>query len=79
MRSWFTLHGLCMDISFVEFRQLREVGVFSYLVIPCLKSNALVLDFVRSEMAMDFDSKEVEPMLDEGDCPWIAHGLIWDC
>ena len=26
-----------MDTDFVEFRQLRKVGVFSYLVISCLK------------------------------------------
>ena len=65
-----------MDTSFVEFRQLREVGVFSYLVIPCLKGHEMVLDVVRPEMAMDFGSKEVEPMLDEGGCPWTAHGLI---
>ena len=38
-----------------------------------------VLDVVRPEMAMDFGSKEVDPMFDEGGCPWTAHGLIWDC
>ena len=26
-----------MGTSIVEFQQLREVGVFSYLDIPCLK------------------------------------------
>ena len=68
-----------MDTDFVEFQQLREVGVFSYLVIPCLKSHEMVFDVVRSKMAMDFDSKEVEPILDEGGCPWTTHKLIWDC
>ena len=68
-----------MDTDFVEFRQLQEVGVFSYLVIPCLKSHEMVLDVMRPGMAMDFDSKKVEPMLDEGGCPLIAHILIWDC
>ena len=68
-----------MDTGFVEFRQLREVGVFSYLDIPCLKSHEIVLDVVRPKMAMDFDSKEVELILDEGGCPWTTHGLIWDC
>ena len=38
----------------------------------------MVLNVVRPEVAMGFGSKEVEPMLDEGGCPWIAHGLIWD-
>ena len=61
-----------------SFNKLRKVGVFSYLVIPCLKSHEMVLDVVRPEMAMDFGSKEVEPMLDEGGCPWTAHRLIWD-
>ena len=46
-----------MDTDFVEFRQLWEVRVFSYLVISCLKSHEMVLDVVRPEMAMDFGSK----------------------
>ena len=46
-----------MNTGFVEFRQHREVGVFSYLVIPCLKIHEIVLDVVRSGMAMDFRSK----------------------
>ena len=62
-----------MGISIVAFRQLREVRVFSYFVISCLKIHEMVLDIVRSEMAMDFSSKEVELMLDE------AHVLFWDC
>ena len=57
-----------MGIGIVEFRQLREVGVFSYLVISCLKRHEMVLDVMRPKMAMDFGSKEVEPMLDEGAC-----------
>ena len=52
-----------------SFEKLREVGVFSYLVIPCLKSHEMILEAVRPEMAMGFDSKEVEPMLNEGGCP----------
>ena len=59
-----------------SFDKLRKVGVFSYLVIPCLKIHEMVLDVVKPEMAMDFGSKEVEPMLDEGIYPWTAHGLI---
>ena len=39
----------------------------------------MVLGVVRPEMAMDFCLKEVEPMLDEGGCPWTAHVLLWDC
>ena len=56
-----------------SFDKLWKVGVFSYLVIPCLKSHEMVLDV---EMAMDFGSKEVEPMLDKGGCPWTTHGLM---
>ena len=33
-----TLQGLCVDTDFVEFRQLQEVGVFSYSVIFGFKS-----------------------------------------
>ena len=40
----------------------------------------MVLDVVRPEMAMDFSSKEVEPMLDEGglsmDNPRTDLGLL---
>ena len=39
----------------------------------------MVLGVVRPEMAMDSLFHKVEPMLDEGGRPWIAHGLIWDC
>ena len=35
----------------------------------------MVLGVVRSEMAMDFGSKEVEPMLDEG----AVHGQPTYC
>ena len=38
----------------------------------------VVLGVVRPEMVIDFDSKEVEPMLDEG-YPWTAHVLFADC
>ena len=38
----------------------------------------MVLGVVRSEMAMDFGSKEVEQMLDEGPS-MTAHRLIRDC
>ena len=68
-----------MDTGFVEFRQLQEVVVFSYMVIPYLKSYEMVLDVMRPEMAMDLGSKKVEPMLDEGGCPWTTHRLVWDC
>ena len=35
----------------------------------------VVLGVVRPEMAIDFDSKEVEPMLDEG----VVHGQPTYC
>ena len=38
-QSWSTLQGLRVGTNFVEFRQLREVGVFSYLDILYLKSH----------------------------------------
>ena len=68
-----------MGTGIVEFRQLREVGVFSYLVISCLKIHEMVLGVVRSEMAMGSRFHKVEPMLDEGGRPWTAHRLIKDC
>ena len=35
-----------MDTDFMEFRQIRHVGVFSYLVISCLKAMTMVLGVV---------------------------------
>ena len=52
-----------MGTSFVEFRQLREIGAFSYLIYSLAKSLINDLGVVRPEMAMDFGSKEVEPRL----------------
>ena len=78
-QSWSMLQGLRLGTSFVEFRQLREVWVFFYLDILCLKAMKMVLGVVKPEMAMDFGSKEVEPMLDEGavmDSPCTVMGLL---
>ena len=33
------LQGLRVDTDFVEFRQLREVGVFSYFIYSLAKSH----------------------------------------
>ena len=52
-----------MGTSFVEFRQLREVRAFSYLIYSLAKSLINDLGVVRPKMAMDFSSKEVEPRL----------------
>ena len=59
-----------MGTGFEEFRQLREVGVFSYLDIPCLKRHDNVLGCVRPEMAMGSRFHKVELMLGE----MAAHG-----
>ena len=64
-----------MGIDIVEFRQLREVGVFFYLDILCLKSNENGFGCCEAGMAMDFGSKKVEPMLDEG----VVHGQPTYC
>ena len=41
-----------------SFDKLWEVGVFSYLVISCLKAMTMVLGVVRPGRAMDFGSKK---------------------
>ena len=41
-----------MDTDFVEFRQLQEVGVFSYLVYSLAKSHFNGWGFVEAWMAM---------------------------
>ena len=38
-RSWSTLQELHVDVDFVEFRQLREVEIFSYLFYSLAKSH----------------------------------------
>ena len=64
-----------MGTGIVEFRQLREVGVFFYLDILCLKSHENGLGCCETGMAMDLCSKEVEPMIDEG----VVHGQPTYC
>ena len=59
----------------MEFWQLREAGVFSYLVYSLAKSFVNDLGVVRSEMVMDFGSKEVEPRLMKG----LSMHYFWDC
>ena len=68
-----------MGISIVEFRQLREVGVFFYLDILCLKSHENGFRCCEAGNDHGFRFQEVEPMLDEGGRPWIAPGLVWAC
>ena len=46
-----------MDTDFVEFRQLQEVGVFSYLVYSLAKSHFNGWGFVEAWMAMFLVSK----------------------
>ena len=41
-----------MDIDFVEFQKLREVGVFSYLVYSLAKSHFNGWGFVKAWMAL---------------------------
>ena len=38
-----------MDTSFVEFQQLREVGVFSYLLYSFLRAILMARDILRHE------------------------------
>ena len=59
-----------MDTSIVEFRKLREVGVFFYLDILCLKSHDNGFGCCEAGNNHGFRFQEVEPMLDEG----AAHG-----
>ena len=47
-----TLQGLRVDTDFVEFRQLQEVGVFSYLVYSLAKSHFNGWGFVKAWMVV---------------------------
>ena len=46
-----------MDTDFVEFRQLQEVGIFSYLVYSLVKSHFNGWGFVEAWMAVFSVSK----------------------
>ena len=55
-----------MGTGIVEFRQLREVGVFFYLDILCLKSHENGFGCCKVGNGHGFRFQEVEPMFDEG-------------
>ena len=63
-----------------SFDKLRKVGVFSYFDIPCLKSHENDFGCCEAGMTMNFGSKEVGSMLDEGglsmDSPRTVMGLL---
>ena len=70
-----------MDTGFVEFRQLRKVGVFSYLVYFRFKSLVNGLDGVRPLVAVwsvpklrTEMVKFLGPVLDS---PGLISGLKW--
>ena len=46
-----------MDTNFVEFRQLEEVGIFSYFVYSLAKSHSNGWGFVEARMAVFLVSK----------------------
>ena len=48
-----------MDIDFVEFRQLQEVGIFSYLVYSLVKNHFNGWGFVEAWMAVFSVSKSL--------------------
>ena len=49
-----------MDTDFVEFRQLQEVGVFSYLIYSLSKSHFNGFGFVKAWMAAFSVSKYLD-------------------
>ena len=55
-----------MGTGIVEFRQLRNVGVFFYLDIICLKIHENSFRCGEAENGHGFRFQEVEPMLNEG-------------
>ena len=63
-----------MGTSIVEFRQLREVGVFSYLNISYLKIHENGFGCYETGNGHGFRFQEVELMLDE----WVVLGQPTD-
>ena len=68
-----------MGTGIVEFRQLQEVGVFSYSDIPCLKSHENGFGVVKPKMIVHSSPKKMGLSVRSGDYPWTVHGLIWGC
>ena len=64
-----------MGTDIVEFQKLREVGVFSYLDILCLKCHDNGFGLCEVGNGLGLGSKEVEPMIDEG----AVHGQPTHC
>ena len=54
-----------MGIGIVEFRKLREVGVFFYLDILCIKGHENGFRCCETEKGHGFRFQEMELMLDE--------------
>ena len=48
-QSRYTRRGLCTDTDLVEFQQLQEVGVFSYLCYSLAKSHFMDGDLLGPE------------------------------
>ena len=48
-QSCSTQRGLRVDTDLVEFRQLKEVGIFSYLCYSLAKSHFMDRDLLRPE------------------------------
>ena len=60
-QSRSTLQGLRVDTNLVEFRQLQEVGIFSYLVYSLAKSHVNGWGCSEAWISRVFGLKTFEP------------------
>ena len=67
-----------MGTCFVEFRQLREVRVFSYLFYSLAKSHINGWGFVKAWMAVFSVPKDLDRVKKSLEWFWTVHGLfVW--
>ena len=62
------LQGLRVDTDFVEFQQLREVGVFSYLIYYLVNSHFNGWGFVKAWMVVFLVPSDLEQ---------VRKSLVW--
>ena len=65
-----------MDIGFVEFRQFREVLVFSYLFYSLAKGHFNGWGFVKAWMAVVSVPKDFDRVKKPLERFWTIHGLF---
>ena len=77
-QSRSTRRGLRVDTNLVEFQQLQEVGVFSYLYYSLAKGHFNGWGFVKTWMAVFSAPKDLDHVKKSLEWFWTVHRLfVW--